>query len=127
MMGSEYVGLDGGQSAILPLLHGKLIQQNHLKKVSCLVRLRTMLKKLDATIRILADHPVDLQILGVVAMDISALTSQVLHLTVKHLLELDSLLSKPMLASLTRCSNSSHFNRIKNTLNAKGQLFSCLR
>ena len=42
------------------------LTKNHLKKVSCLVGLRTTLKlKLNATTKILADHPVDLQILGI--------------------------------------------------------------
>lgn len=105
----EYVGLDGDNpQSYRYFMQENLFNQNHLKKVSCLVVLRTMLKlKLNATTKFWLTIQLTSKSWESVAMGISALMSLVLHLTVKRIQQnLTSLLSKPMHASLPRLKTS---------------------
>ena len=83
----EYVGLMGTtHSLIVTSCKKTCLTKNHLKKVSCLVGLRTMLKlKLNATTKFWLTIQLISKSWESVAMDISALMSLVLHLTVKHI------------------------------------------
>ena len=75
----EYVGLDGDNPQTCST-------KNHLKKVSCLVGLRTMLKlKLNVTTKFWLTIQLTCKSWELVAMDISDLMNLVLHLTVKHI------------------------------------------
>lgn len=83
----EYVGLDGDNpQSYRYFMQENLFNQNHLKKVSCLVVLRTMLKlKLNATTKFWLTIQLTSKSWESVAMGISALMSLVLHLTVKRI------------------------------------------
>ena len=82
----EYVGLDGDNpQSYRHFMQENLFNQNHLKKVSCLVVLRIMLKlKLTATTKFWLTIQLICKSWESVAMDISDLMNLVLHLTVKH-------------------------------------------
>ena len=71
----------------LPLLHARNLFNQKPFKESFLPRgvKDNAEEEVERYNQILADHPVDLQILGLVAMDISALMSLALHLTVKRI------------------------------------------
>ncbi len=130
----EYVGAWWGQSAILEyFMQENLFNQKPFKRKFLASWVKDNAEE-SWTLKnqILADHPVDLQILGVVAMDISALTGLVLHWAVKvpHLVEPGSLLS----------ANARFFDWVKmfqlkyylSTMGIKNilmpsQLLSCLR
>ena len=83
----EYVGLDGDNpQSYRYFMQENLFNQKPFKESSCLVGLRTMLKlKLNATTKFWLTIQWTFKSWESVAMDISALMSLVLHLTVKHI------------------------------------------